>query len=96
MIFIQSLQLGLGLQHQTGRDLPASDGGYQFFQLGNLTDIRCLINKAAHMHRQTSAIDVICLVAQQIEELRVSHGNQEVEGVVGIADDDKKRRFPIT
>lgn len=48
------------------------------------------------MHRQTSAIDVICLVAQQIEELRVRHGNQEVEGVIGVADDDEQRRFPVT
>ena len=37
----------LCLQHQTGRDFTASDGGHQLFQLRNLPDVSTLINQTA-------------------------------------------------
>ena len=39
IIFVNCLELALCLQHQTGRDFTASDGGHQLFQLRNLPDV---------------------------------------------------------
>ena len=39
VILIDRLQLTLCLQHQTGGNLTASDGGNQLFQLGDLADV---------------------------------------------------------
>ena len=45
VILIDRLELTLCLQHQTGRDFTASDGGHQLFQLRNLPDVSTLINQ---------------------------------------------------
>ena len=34
-----------------------------------------LINQAAHMHRQSAAVNIICFLAQQVKQLCVDHGN---------------------
>ena len=47
------------------------------------------------MDGQLAAVLVICLIAEQIEKLRVDHGDQEVKGAVRIAHDEKQRRFPV-
>lgn len=44
IILIDRLELTLRLQHQTGRDLTASDGSDQLFQTRNLPDIGGFIN----------------------------------------------------
>lgn len=44
VILIDRLELTLRLQHQTGRDLTASDGSDQLFQTRNLPDIGGFIN----------------------------------------------------
>ena len=43
------------------------------------------------MDGQFAAVLVICLIAEQIEKLRVDHGDQEVEGTVGITDVYKRQ-----
>ena len=47
------------------------------------------------MDGQLAAVLVICLIAEQIEKLRVDHGDQEVEGTVGITHNQKQCRFPV-
>ena len=90
------IQLGLRLQYQTGGDLTAADGGDQFFQLGNLADVGTLVNEAAHMDRQPPAVHIVRLFTQQIEQLGVAKGNEEVEGIVGIRHDDEQSSLAIT
>ncbi len=84
VIFIDGFQLASGLQNQAGRNLTASDSRHQLFQVWYLTDIGALVDQAADMNREPAAIYVICLFTQQIEQLRVCHGNQEVECAVRI------------
>src|SRR5699024_303327 len=96
IVLIQRLQLGLGLQNQTSRDFPAADGGHQLFQVRDLADVGALVNQAAYMDRQPPAIYVICLFAQQVEQLGVNHRDQEVEGAVRIGHDEEQCCFPVT
>ena len=96
VVFVDCLQLRLRLQHQTGGNLTASDGRHQLFEIRDLTDIGCLVNEASYMHRQPSAIDIICLLTKQIEHLRVDHGNQEVERRISIRHDEKKCYLPVS
>ena len=95
IILVDGFQLAAGLQDQTRRDLTAADSSYQLFQLRNLADVGTLVDQAPHMDRQLSAVLVICLIAEQIEKLRVDHGDQEVKGTVRIAHDKEQRRFPV-
>ena len=78
------------MQHQAGGNLTASDGRHQLFQIGNLTDVGALVNEAAHMNRQTPAELVIRLFTEQIKELAVNHGNEEVKGAVRVAHDEEQ------
>ena len=95
VVLVDGFQLAAGLQDQTRRDLTAADGSYQLFQLRNLADVGTLVNQAPHMDGQLAAVLVICLIAEQIEKLRVDHGDQEVKSTVRIAHDKEQRRFPV-
>ncbi len=96
IILVDGFQLAAGLQDKARRDLTAADGGYQLFQLRNLTNVGTLVDQAADMDRQLSAVHIIGFVAQQVEKLGVDHGDKEVEGAVRIAHDKEQRRFPVT
>ena len=48
------------------------------------------------MNRKSAAIDVVRFLAEQIEKLRVTHGNQEVEAVIGVAHNEKKRSLFVS
>ena len=48
------------------------------------------------MHRQPSTVHIIRLFTQQIEELRVDHADQEVEGRVCIGHDEEQCCFLIS
>ena len=93
MVFVQRFQLALRLQHQTGGNLPASDRCHELFQVWNLANVGAFVNEAPHMHRQPPAVLIIRAFTQQVEQLAVAHGNQEVERAVRIAHDQKQRRF---
>ena len=47
------------------------------------------------MDRQPAAVYVVGLFAQQVEHLRIAHGDQEIEGAVGIGHDDIQHRFAV-
>ena len=47
------------------------------------------------MDREPPAVHIVRLFAQQIEQLGVAEGDQEIEGVVRIAHDKEQRRFPV-
>ena len=96
IIFVDGFQLAAGLQDQTRRDLTAADGSHQLFQLRNLTNVGTLVDQAADMDWQLTAVHIIGFVAQQVEKLGVDHGNQKVKGAVRIAHDKEQRRFPVT
>ena len=89
VILIDRLQLTLCLQHQTGGNLTASDGGNQLFQLGDLADVGALVNETAHMDREPAAIHIVGFFAEQVEKLGITHGNKEVEAVVSITHDEE-------
>jgi len=61
----------------------------------NLTNVGTLVDQAPHMDWQLTAVHIIGFVAEQIEKLGVDHGDQEVKGAVGVAHDEKQRRFPV-
>ena len=48
------------------------------------------------MNRQPSAVHIIRLFTQQIEELRVDHADQEVEGRIRIRHDEEQCCFLIS
>ena len=73
VVLINRLELTLRLQHQTGGDLTASDGGHQLFQTRNLPDIGGFINETAHMDWKPAAIHIVRLFAEQIKQLGVAH-----------------------
>ena len=86
----------MSLKYQTSRNLAASYRRDQFFELRNLTDVRALVYETAHMNWESPAVDVIHFLAQKIEKLRVTHGNQEVEAVISVAHNEKKRGLFIS
>ena len=84
VVLVDGFQLASRLQNKAGRDFTAADGGHQLFQIGNLPDIGALINQTAYMDGQLAAVHIVCLVAKQIEKLRVDHADEEVEGAVRV------------
>ena len=96
VVLINRLELTLRLQHQTGGDLTASDGGHQLFQLRNLPDVSTLINQTAHMNRKPAAIHIVRLFAEHIKQLGVAHGNEEVKAIVRITHDEEQGSFPVS
>ena len=96
VILIDRLELTLCLQHQTGRDFTASDGGHQLFQFRNLPDVSTLINQTAHMNRKPAAIHIVGFFAEQIEKLGITHGDQEVKAVIRITHNEEQSSFPVS
>ena len=94
-VLVQRFELALRLQHQTRGDFSASDGRHQLFKVGNLPDVGALVNQAAHMHGQASAVHVVRLFAQEVEKLGVDHADKEVERAVRIAHDEEQRRLAV-
>ena len=47
------------------------------------------------MDRQPAAVHIVRLVAQEIEKLGIDHTGEEIEGIIGVRDDDEQRRFPV-
>ncbi len=95
VILVQRFELTLCLQNEAAGDLTAADRGDQLFQPGDLSDVGRLIDQAADVNRQASAVHIIRFLAQQIEKLGIAERNEEVEGIVGIGHDDKQRRLPV-
>ena len=95
IILVDGFQLAAGLQNQTRRDLTAADGCHQFFQLRNLANVGTLVDQAAHMDRQLSAVHIICLVTEQIEKLGVDHADKEIERAVRIRHDKEQGCFSV-
>ena len=48
------------------------------------------------MHRKSSTIYIVCLIAKQIEKLRLQHRNHKVEGCICIGHNQKQGCFPVT
>ena len=96
VVLVDGFQLRLRLQDKACRDLAASDGCHEFFQAGNLSDVGALVDQAAHMHREPASILIVRLFTQQIEQLRIAQGDQEVEAVIRIAHDQEQRSFAIS
>ena len=96
VILIDCLELTLRLQHQTGGDLTASDGGDQLFQTRNLPDIGGFINETAHMNWEPAAIHIVGFFAEQIEKLGITHGDQEVKAVIRITHNEEQSSFPVS
>ena len=47
------------------------------------------------MNGQPPVIEIVRLVAEQVEKLALQHGNDEIEGGIGIAHNEEQRRFPV-
>ena len=47
------------------------------------------------MDRQPPAVHIVGLLAEEVEQLGVYHGNQEVEGAVRVGHDEEQRCFPV-
>ena len=58
-ILVDGFQLAAGLQDQTRRDFTAADGSHQFFQLRDLTNVGTLVDQAADMDRQLTAVHIM-------------------------------------
>ena len=96
VVIVDGLELALCLQDQAGGNLAAADGRHQLFQLGNLADVGALVDKAAHMDRQPPTVHVVGFLAQEVEQLGVAHGDQEVKAIVRVAHNEEQSGFPIS
>ena len=94
-VLVDGLELALTLQNDGGRDLPAPDGGDQLVKVGDLPDVGKLVQQAPHMDGQAAAVEVVRLVAQEVEKLGVHEGRHKVEGAVRVREDDEQGRFPV-
>ncbi len=90
VVLVDGLELRLRLQNDTGGDLTAADSGDELFKIRNLSDVGKLIDQAADMHRQPAAIFVICLFAQQIEQLAIGQADEEVEAGIRVRHDEEQ------
>ena len=79
-----------------GRIADGRTDGNQTATSGDLTNVRTLINQAAHMHRQSAAVDIIRFLAQQVKQLCIDHRNQEIKSRVCIAHNEEQSRFLIS
>ena len=86
---IQGFELALCLQDKAAGDFSGTDRRYQLFKPRYLPDIRGLVNEAADMNRQASAVHIICLFAKKIEKLGIAHGNEKVKGIIRVGHDDE-------
>ena len=91
VVLVDGLELRLRLQNDTGGDLTAADSGDELFKIRNLSDIGKLIDQAADMHRQPAAIFVICLFAEQVEQLAIGQTDEKVEAGIRVRHDQKQR-----
>ena len=48
------------------------------------------------MNGKPSVVNVICLVAQKVEELGIHDRHDEIEGVISIGNDDEQCRLPVS
>ena len=48
------------------------------------------------MNRKPAAVNIICLFTQQIEQLSVAQGNEEIESIIGIRHDDEQGGLAIS
>ena len=48
------------------------------------------------MNRKPASVNIVSLFAQQIEQLGIAHGDQEIEGIIRIGHDKKKSCLPVT
>ena len=48
------------------------------------------------MDGKPSVVNIICFVAEKVEELGVHDCHDEIEGVIGIGNDDEQRRLPVS
>ena len=67
VVLVDGFELRLRLQDNGGRNLAAADGGNQLLKLRYLPDVGELVEKAADVHREPAAVEVIGLVAEQVE-----------------------------
>ena len=96
VVLVDCLELGLGLQHQTAGNLTGADGCHQLFKPWDLTDVRSLVDQAADMNGEPSAVNIVRFLAEKVEKLGVAQGNEEIEGIVGIRHDDEQGRLAIS
>ncbi len=47
------------------------------------------------MYGKPAAVHIICPVAQEVEKLRIHHGDNEIECVVRVGDNDKEGGFSV-
>ena len=57
--------------------------------------IRKLVQQAPHMDRQAATVEVVRLVAQEVEKLGVHERRHEIKSAVRIREDDKQCRFAV-
>ena len=58
-----------------------------------MTEVRKLVQQTASMGGKPSVVNVICFVAGKVEELRIHDCHNEIEGVIGIGNDDEQCRL---
>ena len=95
VVLVDRLELRLCLEHQAGRDLTAPDGRHQLFKVRDLADVGRLVDEAPDMDREPPAVYIVRLLAEQVEELAVDHGNKEIECRVGVRHDQEQGCLPV-
>ena len=88
--------MGKLLVKKCQRHLPGADDGHQFFQVGHLPRVGRLVPQHPHMMGQAAPVLVVRPLTQQVEHLRESQRHKKIVGAVRVADEEERRRFPIS
>ena len=48
------------------------------------------------MNRQSATVHIVCLFAEQVEQLGINHGDQEIKGRIRIRHNQEQRRFLVS
>ena len=96
MFVVDGLTLGKLLVKEGQAHLPGADDGHQLFQVGHLPRVGRLVPQHPHMMGQAAPVLVVRPLTQQVEHLRKGQGHQKIVGAVRVADQEERRRFPIS
>ena len=83
--------------HNDGAENSAGTHGGKGRQKGIFWqgNVRVLVHKAMHRHRQASFVYAVGLAVQRLDKLGVDHADQIIEGFVRIRDAAEQRDFAL-
>ena len=93
MVLVDRFELALRLHNNVRGNLAGANHADEVLEVGNLL-VGELVQETGDVSFQRAAV-LQCLVAQDVEHLRVDHGRDEVKRHIRIGHNAEQRRFPV-